>query len=84
MMALSLRPSAVAGKQSSTLTKWLIVIIYSILETFILLLATSYPGTQIVFQRQFHISEQTFLLGQTLNIVGNLVGAVILGPLSYE
>ncbi|MCJ1396155.1 hypothetical protein MMC18_009044 [Xylographa bjoerkii] len=63
--------------------RWTIVFIYSALETFVLLLSSTYPGAEFLVIEEYALSStQVFTLGQSMMIVGNAVGVTFLGPLS--
>lgn len=62
--------------------KWLIAIIYCLLQVAVTMLSTSYISAETPLQEKFGGSNQVVALGQSLFIVGNAIGPVFLGPLS--
>ncbi|ORY85524.1 MFS multidrug transporter-like protein [Protomyces lactucae-debilis] len=66
----------------STFKKWIIIVIYCLLQLFIAMTSTSYVSVVYLIQERFGTSLQVTTLGQSLFIVGNAVGPLFLGPLS--
>jgi MFS family permease len=62
--------------------KWLIAIIYSLLQVLVTILSTSYVSAETLIQEKLGGSTQVVALGQSLFIVGTAVGPAFLGPLS--
>ena len=63
--------------------KWLIIIIYCLLQVFVTITSTSYVSAEFLITAKYHVSStQVVTLGQSLFIVGNAVGPAFLGPLS--
>ena len=46
--------------------------------------STAYLSIEYLIQEQFNSSTQVTALGQSLFIIGNAVGPLCLGPLSYD
>lgn len=62
--------------------KWLITIIYCLLQIFVTLTSTTYVSAEFLVQEKFGGSTQVITLGQSMFIVGNAIGPAFLGPLS--
>lgn len=62
--------------------RWLIAIIYCLLQTLVAMLSTSYISAEIPLQAKFGGSTQVVALGQSLFIAGTAAGPAFLGPLS--
>ena len=65
-----------------TWKKWAIITVYCLLQTFVTITSTSYVSAEYLVQLKFGGSVQVVTLGQSMFIVGNAFGPVILGPLS--
>ncbi|KAI1386238.1 MFS general substrate transporter [Hypoxylon trugodes] len=66
----------------SPVKKWIIVVIYCSLQTFITLTTTTYVSAEFLVQEKYGGSTQVVALGQSMFIVGTAVGPAFLGPLS--
>lgn len=66
----------------STTKKWIIVVIYCVLQVFVTLTSTTYVSVEFEVQERFGGSTQVLTLGQSMFIVGNAIGPAFLGPLS--
>ncbi|KAI2624331.1 MFS general substrate transporter [Hypoxylon sp. NC1633] len=62
--------------------KWVIVIVYCLLQVFITLSTTTYVSAEFLVQEKYGGSTQVVALGQSMFIVGTAVGPAFLGPLS--
>jgi len=62
--------------------KWAILGFYCLLEVWTTLTSTAYLGVEFLIQEQLGGAQQVLTLGQSLYIVGNALGPVVLGPLS--
>ncbi|TAQ86740.1 hypothetical protein B7494_g4940 [Chlorociboria aeruginascens] len=65
-----------------TWKRWLIIVVYCLLQAFITLTQTSYIGAEAHIKARYGGSTQEITLGQSLFIVGNAVGPAFMGPFS--
>lgn len=64
---------------------WYLVCAYCAWETIALTLSTLYSFAQPVVQERYGVSNvQTVTLGQSMQIMGNMLGVSLLSPLSYD
>ncbi|WBW71871.1 plasma membrane pyridoxal family transmembrane transporter [Schizosaccharomyces osmophilus] len=62
--------------------KWFVAITYTLLETYIIWSSTAVINFVTYFQEEWHCSAQASNLVQSLFILGNAFGPMILGPMS--
>lgn len=62
--------------------KWGIVIIYCILQVFVLLTSTTFLAIEYIYEEEWGVNAQVVTLGQSMFIIGTAVGPAFLGPLS--
>lgn len=65
-----------------TWKRWLIIIVYCLLQVFVTLTSTSYIGVEWIIEEKFGAGTQVATLGQSVFILGTAVGPAFLGPLS--
>ncbi|RYP67666.1 hypothetical protein DL771_007133 [Monosporascus sp. 5C6A] len=62
---------------------WFLVCVYCAWETIALLLSTLYSFAQPIVQEKYSVSDiQVVTLGQSMQIIGNILGVALLSPLS--
>ncbi|ORY54988.1 major facilitator superfamily domain-containing protein [Leucosporidium creatinivorum] len=62
--------------------RWSIVTIYCFLQVFVSMLSTEYVSVEFLIQERWGGSTQVVTLGQSMFIVGTVVGPAFLGPAS--
>ncbi|EEB07844.1 vitamin B6 transporter bsu1 [Schizosaccharomyces japonicus yFS275] len=66
----------------SALKRWSILFVYCLLQVYVLWSSSAYGSTVSQVMEYFHISSQVAYLNMSMNILGNGLGPIFLGPLS--
>lgn len=82
------RPSLSTARPSDNWSSkggWYLVCAYCAWETIALTLSTLYSFAQPVVQERYGVGNvQIVTLGQSMQIMGNMLGVSLLSPLSYD
>ena len=66
----------------SLMKKWSVLSAYCMLQLFITMTSTAYVGVEFDISEEFNVSTQVVTLGQSLYIIGQAIGPLLLGPMS--